>query len=86
MHLLTSVVIFRLYGMMEYWLKMHNFSVWIKVFSIHGLFTCLPRRLMSWLYQERLEKIIIPKLKLYNMNATKIENTKKYSGLFHFTF
>jgi hypothetical protein len=51
--------------MLESWdhgQKTHNFSVWIKVFSIHGLFTRLPRRLMPWLYQELLEKIIMSKL------------------------
>jgi hypothetical protein len=39
-----------------------DFSVWIKVFSIHGLFTRLPRRLMSWLYQELLKKKLMPDL------------------------
>ncbi|MEE9495088.1 MAG: hypothetical protein V3V39_01075, partial [Desulfobacterales bacterium] len=34
----------------------------VDVFSIHGLFTRLPRRLMPWLCQELLEKIIMPKL------------------------
>jgi hypothetical protein len=46
----------------EKWSKPHNFSVWIKVFSDQGLFTRLPRRLMPWLYQELLEKIIMLKL------------------------
>ena len=40
-------------GMLESWSKTHNFS---------GLFTRLPRRLMPWLYQELLEKLIMPKL------------------------
>jgi len=46
--------------MLESWnngQKRHNFSVWIKAFSIHGLFTRLPRRLMPWLYQELLKKL-----------------------------
>jgi len=34
----------------------------VDVFSIQGLFTRLPRRLMLWLYQEHLKKIIMPKL------------------------
>jgi hypothetical protein len=34
----------------------------VDVFSIHDLFTRLPRRLMSWLYQELLKKILMPKL------------------------
>jgi hypothetical protein len=34
----------------------------VDVFSIHGLFTRLPRRLMPWLYQELPKKIFMPKL------------------------
>jgi hypothetical protein len=34
----------------------------IDIFSIHDLFTRLPRRLMSWLYHEFLKKITMPKL------------------------
>ncbi len=51
-------------GMLEQWNNGQKriTSVFGSRLSIHGLFTRLLCRLMSWLYQELLEKVIIPKL------------------------
>jgi hypothetical protein len=47
-------------GMIENWNNVLKTS--IEVFSIHDGFTRLPRRLISWLYQELLKNITMPKL------------------------